>query len=412
MSEEIFSKAAVGAARPEDAGFMREAIAEARRALYSAAPNPRVGCVIVRDGIVVGRGFHVRAGEPHAEVFALREAGGAARGATAYVTLEPCSHHGRTPPCADALIAAGIVRVVYAVGDPDPRVDGRGAAKLRAAGIEVLQGVLEEAASELNRGFLRRAGGGLPWVRAKVGASLDGRTALADGRSKWITSIEARADVQRLRAEAGVVLTGIGTVLADDPALTVREPALREELRGREVARAVLDPAGRLPPNAQLRDGAAPTWWLVAEAVASKLAPTVAISNVGGSLLPTPGMKIREQAPSHNDPSAVLVGASLLATPGAGRPSPRAVLELLASRGVNDVLLEAGATLTGAWLAAGVVDELVVYYAPRLLGDAARPLALLSTDTPDPLAATPAWCLHEATVVGTDLRVTWRRVAT
>ncbi len=384
MSEEIFSKAAVGAARPEDAGFMREAIAEARRALYSTAPNPRVGCVIVRDGVVVGRGFHARAGEPHAEVFALREAGDAARGATAYVTLEPCSHHGRTPPCADALIAAGIARVVYAVGDPDPRVDGRGAAKLRAAGIAVSQGVLEEAASELNRGFLRRAGGGLPWVRAKVGASLDGRTALADGRSKWITSAEARADVQRLRAEAGVVLTGIGTVLADDPALTVRDPALLEAMRGRQVARVVLDPAGRLPANAQLRDGAAPTWWLVAEAVASKLAPTVAISNVGGSLL---------------------------ATPGAGRPSPRAVLELLAAHGVNDVLLEAGATLTGAWLAAGVVDELVVYYAPRLLGDAARPLALLSTDTPDPLAATPAWCLHEATAVGTDLRVTWRRVA-
>lgn len=391
--------AAAGAARPEDAGFMREAIAEARRALYSTAPNPRVGCVIVRDGVVVGRGFHARAGEPHAEVFALREAGGAARGATAYVTLEPCSHHGRTPPCADALIAAGIVRVVYAVGDPDPRVDGRGAAKLRAAGIAVLQGVLEEAASDLNRGFLRRAGGGLPWVRAKVGASLDGRTALADGRSKWITSVEARADVQRLRAEAGVVLTGIGTVLADDPALTVREPALREELRGREVARAVLDPAGRLPANAQLHDAAAPTWWLVAEEVANKRLAQVsahhspAVSNAGG------------------DPPLLPVGASLLTTPGTGRPSPRAVLELLAAQGVNDVLLEAGATLTGAWLAAGVVDELVVYYAPRLLGDTARPLALLSPDSTDPLAATPAWCLHEATPVGTDLRVIWRRVA-
>ncbi len=414
---------AAGAARPEDAGFMREAIAEARHGLYSTAPNPRVGCVIVRDGVVVGRGFHARAGEPHAEVFALREAGGAARGATAYVTLEPCSHHGRTPPCADALIAAGIVRVVYAVGDPDPRVDGRGAAKLRAAGIAVLQGVLEEAASDLNRGFLRRAGGGLPWVRAKVGASLDGRTALADGRSKWITSVEARADVQRLRAEAGVVLTGIGTVLADDPALTVREPGLREELRGREVARAVLDPAGRLPANAQLHDAAAPTWWLVAEEVASKRLAQVsahhspAVSNAGGDhpLLP--------------------VGASLLTTPGTGRPSPRAVLELLAAQGVNDVLLEAGATLTGAWLAAGVVDELVVYYAPRLLGDAARPLASFPATAPDnatdtvgnadpsnlaaspsnmtldPLAASPAWCLVDATPVGTDLRVTWRRVA-
>ncbi len=374
---------------PEDAAFMHLALAQARQALYSTAPNPRVGCVIVRDGVVVGRGFHARAGEPHAEVFALREAGEAARGATAYVTLEPCSHHGRTPPCADAVIAAGIARVVYAVGDPDPRVDGRGAAKLRAAGIEVLQGVLEDEARELNRGFLRRAGGGLPWVRAKVGASLDGRTALADGRSQWITSAEARADVQRLRAEAGVVLTGIGTALADDPALTVRDPALQEALRGRQVVRAVLDPAGRLPPDAQLRDGVAPTWWLVAEAVGASLLATL---QSAASCLP-----------------------HLLATPGAGRPTPRAVLELLAAQGVNDVLLEAGATLTGAWLAAGVVDELVVYYAPRLLGDAARPLAQFAassghTADPDPLDSTPAWRLHDATPVGADLRVTWRRV--
>jgi len=383
---------------------MHEAITEARQALYSTAPNPRVGCVIVRDGSVVGRGFHARAGEPHAEVFALREAGDAARGATAYVTLEPCSHHGRTPPCADAVIAAGISRVVYAVGDPDPRVDGRGAAKLRTAGIEVRQGLLEEEARELNRGFLRRVGGGLPWVRAKVGASLDGRTALADGRSKWITSAEARADVQRLRAEAGVVLTGIGTVLADDPALTVRDPAMLEALRGRQVVRAVLDPAGRLPTEAQLRDGAAPTWWLVAEEV---------VAPVGASLLPTLQ-------------SAASCLPHLLATPGAGRPSPRAVLELLAAQGVNDVLLEAGATLTGAWLAAGVVDELVVYYAPRLLGDAARPLVQFplsvqetagadlttSPNPPDPLAATPAWRLVDATPVGIDLRVSWRRVAT
>ncbi len=416
MSEIRVLPAAADAARREDAGFMREAIAQARQALYSTAPNPRVGCVIVRDGVVVGRGFHARAGEPHAEVFALREAGDAARGATAYVTLEPCSHHGRTPPCADALIAADIARVVYAVGDPDPRVDGRGAAKLRAAGIAVWQGVLEEEARELNRGFLRRVGGGLPWVRAKVGASLDGRTALADGRSQWITSAEARADVQRLRAEAGVVLTGIGTVLADDPALTVRDAAMLEALRGRQVVRAVLDPTGRLPMEAQLRDGTAPTWWLVNEEV---------VAPVGASLLATLE-------------SAASCLPHLLATPGAGRPSPLAVLELLAAQGVNDVLLEAGATLTGAWLAAGVVDELVVYYAPRLLGDAARPLASFPATAPskamdavgnadpsivaaapalnatslDPLAATPAWRLVDATPVGTDLRVTWRRVAT
>lgn len=434
---------------PEDAGFMREALAEARQALYSTAPNPRVGCVIVREGVIVGRGFHARAGEPHAEVFALREAGVAARGATAYVTLEPCSHHGRTPPCADAVIAAGIARVVYAVGDPDPRVDGRGAAKLRAAGIEVLQGVLESEARELNLGFLRRASGGLPWVRAKVGASLDGRTALADGRSKWITSAEARADVQRLRAEAGVVLTGIGTVLADDPALTVRDPVLLAALRGREVVRAVVDPAGRLPADAQLRDGTAPTWWLV-EGVSSegaysaewfreksfpgippsgKHGSEVADSGIPSSGIPNAEISTPGIPPSGRDSGAAVQTIERItlpansmegtgrpspragsSTPGVGRPPPHAVLELLAARGVNDVLLEAGATLTGAWLAAGVVDELVVYYAPRLLGETARPLAQLAATTMDPLAASPAWQLHDATPVGTDLRVTWRRI--
>ena len=193
---------------------MDEALTLAAQGRCSTAPNPRVGCVLVREGQVVGRGFHARAGEPHAEVFALREAGALARGATAYVTLEPCSHHGRTPPCADALVAAGVARVVYAVGDPDPRVDGRGAARLRAAGIEVAQGAGELEGRALIPGFLRRVGGGLPWVRAKMAASLDGRTALADGRSQGMTGEAARADVQRLRAEACVVVTGMGTVLA------------------------------------------------------------------------------------------------------------------------------------------------------------------------------------------------------
>ena len=378
--------------RPEDARFMHEAIALADRARCSTAPNPRVGCVLVREGRVVGRGFHARAGEPHAEVFALRDAGELARGATAYVTLEPCSHHGRTPPCADALIAAGVVRVVYAVGDPDPRVDGRGAAKLRAVGIEVVQGVGEAQARDLIPGFLRRAGGGLPWVRAKVAASLDGRTALADGRSKWITGEAARADVQRLRAEACVVVTGIGTALADDPALTVRASEWREALRGREVARAVVDFHGRLPAKAQLRDGAAPLWWLVGAEIASKLAPTIANANGQGRIIP---VTIADREPA-------------------------TVLRALAARGANDVLLEAGPTLTGAWLAAGVVDELVVYTAPRLLGADARPLALLTppgvhpsttagSSSTDPLDPHPPWVLQAADAVGTDLRVVWRR---
>ena len=368
---------------------MDEALTLAAQGRCSTAPNPRVGCVLVREGQVVGRGFHARAGEPHAEVFALREAGALARGATAYVTLEPCSHHGRTPPCADALVAAGVARVVYAVGDPDPRVDGRGAARLRAAGIEVAQGAGELEGRALIPGFLRRVGGGLPWVRAKMAASLDDRTALADGRSQWITGEAARADVQRLRAEACVVVTGIGTVLADDPALTVRAPAWREALRGREVARAVVDFHGRLPAGAQLRDGVAPLWWLVGADVANTLAGTCADS--GAAVLP---VTIADRAPA-------------------------TVLRALAARGVNDVLLEAGPTLTGAWLAAGVVDELVVYYAPRLLGAAARPLALLPPTTlassaadpspTDPLDPHPPWVLHEAGAVGTDLRVVWRR---
>jgi len=368
---------------------MDEALTLAAQGRCSTAPNPRVGCVLVREGQVVGRGFHARAGEPHAEVFALREAGALARGATAYVTLEPCSHHGRTPPCADALVAAGVARVVYAVGDPDPRVDGRGAARLRAAGIEVAQGAGELEGRALIPGFLRRVGGGLPWVRAKMAASLDGRTALADGRSQWITGEAARADVQRLRAEACVVVTGMGTVLADDPALTVRAPAWREALRGREVARAVVDFHGRLPAGAQLRDGVAPLWWLVGADVANTLAGVGADS--GTAVLP---VTIADRAPA-------------------------TVLRALAARGVNDVLLEAGPTLTGAWLAAGVVDELVVYYAPRLLGAAARPLALLPPTTlassaadpspTDPLDPHPPWVLHEAGAVGTDLRVVWRR---
>lgn len=268
-------------------------------------------------------------------------------------------------------MAAGVGRVVYAVGDPDPRVDGRGAARLAAAGIAVERGVAAAEATALNAGFLRRVAGGRPWVRAKVGASLDGRTALPDGRSQWVTGTAARADVQRLRAEAGAVVTGIGTVLADDCRLTVRDPAAIAALRGRVPLRVVIDPQARLPATARFRDGEAPSLWLTAEASGAD-----------------PGRERLER----------------LAV-GAGRPSPDAVLALLAARGINDVLLEAGPTLTGAWLRAGVVDELVVYLAPRLLGDLARPLARLPA--PASLDGPPAWRLLEAVPVGDDLRVTW-----
>ncbi|MEL0028376.1 MAG: bifunctional diaminohydroxyphosphoribosylaminopyrimidine deaminase/5-amino-6-(5-phosphoribosylamino)uracil reductase RibD, partial [Perlucidibaca sp.] len=246
---------------------MAEALRLAARGRYSTHPNPRVGCVIAADGEVVGRGFHVRAGEPHAEVHALRQAGGRARGATAYVTLEPCAHHGRTPPCADALVQAGVARVVVAVADANPLVAGQGSERLRRAGITVDLGLMAAEAGALNAGFLRRMAGGLPWVRLKLAASLDGRTAMASGESKWITGPEARRDVQRWRAASSAIVTGVGTVAADDPALNVRPElwTLPDELApaqagtaagggegARQPLRVVLDPSLRMNPRAQL----------------------------------------------------------------------------------------------------------------------------------------------------------------
>ncbi len=230
---------------------MARALQLAARGLYSTAPNPAVGCIVLDpSGAIVGTGWHRRAGEPHAEVVALRAAGERARGGTAYVTLEPCAHHGRTPPCVDAVLGAGLRRVVVAMRDPNPRVAGAGVQQLLAAGVDVPVGLLEREARELNRGFVSRMERGRPWVTVKIGASLDGRTALADGSSKWITSAVARADVQKLRARASAVLTGIGTVLADDPALTVREPDLA--LCGRQPLRVIFDVRGQLPPEARV----------------------------------------------------------------------------------------------------------------------------------------------------------------
>ncbi|MET0889944.1 MAG: bifunctional diaminohydroxyphosphoribosylaminopyrimidine deaminase/5-amino-6-(5-phosphoribosylamino)uracil reductase RibD [Stenotrophomonas maltophilia] len=320
-----------------DHQHMAHALRLAERAAYTARPNPMVGCVIARDEVVVGEGWHQRTGGPHAEVFALRQAGEQARGATAYVTLEPCAHHGRTPPCALALIEAGVSRVVAAMRDPFPKVDGGGFVLLREAGIAVAEGLMAAQARELNHGFLSRIERGRPWVRVKLAASLDGRTAMADGRSKWITGAAAREDVQHWRARAGAILTGAATVLADDPMLTVR-------LTDTEVLpplRVVLDARLRSLDCARVREGGAPTLYVHDAAVRPPEAADAEFASV----------------PSHD-----------------GRLDLGAVLALLAERGINEVHTEAGATLAGALLAGGWVDELLLYQAPTLLGEHGRPL--------------------------------------
>jgi diaminohydroxyphosphoribosylaminopyrimidine deaminase/5-amino-6-(5-phosphoribosylamino)uracil reductase len=358
----------------DDHRWMARALELARRGLYSTDPNPRVGCVLVRDGDVVGEGFHAKAGEPHAEVHALAAAGGRARGATAYVTLEPCAHHGRTPPCADALIAAGVARVVYAVGDPNPRVDGAGAARLRAAGIAVEAGCLEAPASALNVGFLKRLRTGRPYVRLKVAVSLDGRTALADGESRWITGEAARGDVQRLRARSSAVLSGAATVARDGARLTVRDPAL--ELRGRRPLRVVLAPRGLLPAGTPLLAEPGPV--LI---VTGPDAPVAA---------PGPG-------------AAAAVEVTSVPRAGAGLDL-ESVLTLLANRDVNELLVESGPRLAGAFLAARLVDELILYVAPHLLGDAALPLARLGPLAT--MAERPEFAFADVRRVGDDLRLT------
>jgi len=323
-----------------DHQHMAHALRLAERGLYTTQPNPRVGCVIAHGEEVVGTGFHQRAGEPHAEVYALREAGTRARGATAYVTLEPCAHHGRTPPCAQALIAAGVNRVVVAAEDPFPQVDGRGMANLRAAGITVDAGLLREAARELNIGFFSRIERGRPFVRVKLAMSLDGRTALSNGESKWITGEAARADVQRWRARSSAILSGSGTVLADNPRLTVRLP---DHEAFAPPLRVVLDRQLRTPAGSHVLDGSA---------------PTLVLHGAAGFCADNRFERVeRMELATHNDALDL-----------------RAVLALLAGRGCNEVHVEAGPTLCGALFAAGLADELLLYVAPLLLGDNARPL--------------------------------------
>ena len=330
-----------------DHAFMAEAVQLARRGIYTTHPNPNVGCLIVAGGEVLGRGWHRRAGESHAEVYALREAGEGARGATAYVTLEPCSHTGRTPPCADALLEAGVARVVVGMQDPNPQVAGQGIERLRNAGVRVESGLLEAQVRELNPGFISRMERGRPWLRLKLAASLDGRTAMASGESRWISGPEARQDVQRWRARSSAVMTGMGTVLSDDPSLNVRLEA--SQLYGvepvRQPVRVVLDSQLRLSPQARLLSLPGET-----------LVITVSDNTAARSALEQAG-------------ATVCVVESLN-----GKPSPEAVLGELAERGMNEVLLECGPTLAGAFMSAGLVDELVLYLAPHLMGDAARGL--------------------------------------
>ncbi len=351
---------------------MAQALRLAEGGLYTTQPNPRVGCVIAQGDEVAGTGFHRRAGEPHAEVYALREAGARARGATAYVTLEPCAHHGRTPPCADALIAAGVARVVIAAEDPFPQVDGRGLARLRAAGIIVDVGLMRDAARELNIGFFSRIERSRPFVRVKLAMSLDGRTALANGESKWITGEAARADVQRWRARSSAILSGSGTVLADDPRLTVR---LAQDEGFTAPLRVILDRQLRTPSGSHVLDGSVPT------------------------------LLLHGAAASCADDRFAQVERIALATQG-GALDLRAVLALLAGRHGNEVHVEAGPTLCGALFAAGLVDELLLYVAPLLLGDSARPL--LQLPTLDDMARRWQLRVIDQRMLGQDIRLRLR----
>lgn len=364
---------------------MARALRLAANGRYTTHPNPRVGCVVVDPrGAIVGEGWHAYAGGPHAEVNALAQAGGRARGATVYVTLEPCSHHGRTPPCTESLIRAGVSRVVAAMSDPDPRVCGQGLARLREAGIRVTEDLMADEARRLNRGFVARMSRGRPFVRSKLAASLDGRTAMAGGESQWITSPDARRDVQRLRAESSAILTGIGTVLSDDPALTVRPEGLPagdpwpEGIGLRQPLRVVADSRLRLTKAARLM--ALPGRVLVATAAEPDHA-TLRCLDAAVEYLPGPG----------------------------GRVDLPALMNRLAELGVNELLVEAGATLNGGLMEAGLIDEWVIYVAPKILGDDAR--GMFRLPGLERLDQAVELTFTDVRAVGRDLRVTARPAA-
>jgi diaminohydroxyphosphoribosylaminopyrimidine deaminase/5-amino-6-(5-phosphoribosylamino)uracil reductase len=363
-----------------DYEHMAHALKLAANGLYDTAPNPTVGCVLVKDARVVGTGWSAPAGGPHAEIVALKAAGAAARGATAYVTLEPCCHTGRTGPCTKALIEAGVARVVFAGRDPNPRVNGGGAAALAAAGIAVEGGVMESAAEPLNRGFFTRMRTGLPYVRSKLAVSLDGRTALANGRSKWITSAAARADVHRGRARSSAVLTGSGTIVDDDPLLDARreEAGIDASLGIKQPLRVVVDARLKMPP--------------------------------GAKTLTRPGEVLVLTTRPLDDPKAEALraaGARVERVAGdAEHCDLTAVIERLGALEVNDVWVEAGAGLNGTLLRAGLIDELIIYMAPRILGATAR--GMFEIPALESLADGYGVTFEEIRKVGADLRITAR----
>jgi diaminohydroxyphosphoribosylaminopyrimidine deaminase/5-amino-6-(5-phosphoribosylamino)uracil reductase len=352
---------------------MARALRLAERGLLTTAPNPRVGCVLVRDGVVVGEGWHERAGLPHAEINALQKAGSQAAGATAYVTLEPCCHQGRTPPCTDALIAAGVTRVVAAMEDPNSQVAGQGLAALRSAGIDAKAGVLADAAQQLNAGFVLRMRQGRPWVRCKLAMSVDGRTAMASGESRWITAAAARADVQQLRARSDAIMTGIGTLLADDPSLNVRIDGMDESYR--QPLRVILDSRLRTPPDAKLLD------------------------------LPGETLIVTGVVDADNEARLTRTGIRIVTLPTQdGQLDLPAVLQYLGTLQINEVHLEAGATLCGALLQAGLLDELVIYMAPHLMGNTAR--GLFALPGLEQMSQRVKLSISDVRAVGDDWRIT------
>ena len=367
---------------PQDVAFMQLALDLAKQGEFTTTPNPSVGCVLVKDGKVVGKGFHAKAGEPHAEVMALREAGEKARGATAYVTLEPCSHFGRTPPCAKGLVEAGVSKVIAAMCDPNPQVAGKGLQILSDAGIQSAVGLLEENAEQLNKGFLKRMRTGKPFVQLKLAMSIDGKTAMASGESKWITGAQARADVQQYRAKASAILSTSQTVSADDPSLNVRWEELPPDVKAdypqeklRQPVRVILDSSHKVRSDFKVFLTESPVW-LVGEDDYSLT-----------------------DFPHFTD--------YLKLDRNQGETRLQALMAELGKRQINTLWVEAGATLAGALIAENLVDELIIYMAPKLLGDQARDLCHLPNLTQ--LADAPLWQLQSYEPVGDDLKLIYIR---
>ncbi len=367
---------------PQDHEFMRLAFELAAKGQFTATPNPAVGCVLVKNGEIVGKGFHLKAGEAHAEVMALQDAGEKARGATAYATLEPCAHFGRTPPCALGLINVGVSKVIAAMEDPNPQVAGQGLQMLRDAGIESAVGLLQENAEELNRGFLKRMRSGTPWVQLKMGMTIDGRTATATGESKWITGEKSRIDVQTERAKASAVLSTGATVVVDDPSLNVRWEQLPRKVQNdyarekvRQPIRIILDSQQQVRPYHRLFSVSSPVWLV--------------------------GDKTRNMAvfPEFCD--------SLTLQPEQNQTALQALMSELGKRQINTLWVEAGAHLAGALIAEDLVDELIVYMAPKLLGDQARELCHLPALSK--LADAPLWRLHSIQQIDDDVKLVYRR---